>query len=337
MPEAPAQAQGGEGGRNVRPAGIRSRRWKMALAALAAVAVAWACWRWLPREARRVDGRFRVAVCQYDSRPDSYRWNVEHALRYAREAASHGAGAIILPEYSFCTAADALEGRAYRTMRHMMRRLGPRLGRFCRRHRCYLFVNIPHEPRGGDPGKPLRYNRTLVYAPDGSVAATYDKNLAAVLDEFCQVSEGARRPPVDLDFGRVGLMICKDTAFPRKFKHYRDADLIVAQFGHITDWRATTNDPPWLVNGIATADDDFPDIAARLCETIPLPAVFANKTGMEPEGCYTGGSCAVDAGGRVVARAGYGGDVFYADFELDENGRIRPGASPIPYEPPSPP
>lgn len=313
-------------------------RWRHPLGwlmvALALAAAACGLRRCDPGEMNLVDGRLRVAVCQYDSRPGAYRWNADHALRYAREAAEHGAGVIILPEYSFCTAADTLSGEAFREMRHVMRWLGPRLARFCRRHRCYLFVNLPHEARESAPHPPLRYNRTLVYAPDGSVAATYDKHIGAMLDEWCQVREGPARPPVDTEFGKIGLMICKDAAYPQKFADYGGADLIVVQFGHITDWTDDeTNDPPWLVNDMGTAHGDFPLIARRLADTFECNAVFANKTGLEPDGAYTGGSCIVDADGRIVVRADFGGDVLYADFELDEENRLIPDAPPIPHHP----
>ena len=330
MPNPGEENRVGTGGR-----GGRSRRkawWIALLVVLAVLAAALACCRWLPRKARRVDGRLRVAACQYDSRPGEYRWNVDHALRYAEEAADRGAGVIILPEYSFCTVADAVEGRAFFEIRHAMKWLQPRLARFCRRHRCYLFVNIPFEPKGTDPLHPWRRNRSLVFDPKGRVVATYDKRLAAALDVFCLVGEGPVQPPVDLDFGRVGLMICKDTSYLKRFDNYEGVDLITAQFGHITDWTISEDDPLWLSNDMGTADEDFPEIGLELGAQFQCPAVFANKTGLEPVGVYTGGSCAVAPDGQIVASAGFGGGILYVDFELDENGRIIRDAAPIPVD-----
>lgn len=333
MPNSGEETRAGTDGRGRRT--CRRTRWIVPLAVLAALAAVWACHLWLPRKAKRVDGRLRVAACQYDSRPGEYRWNVDHALRYAEEAADAGAGVIILPEYSFCTVADTVEGRAFFEIRHAMRWLKPRLGRFCRRHRCYLIVNIPFEPRGTDPLQPWRRNRTLVFDPRGRVVATYDKRFAAALDVFCHVGEGEVQPPVELDFGRVGLMICKDTSFLKRFGNYQGVDLITGQFGHITDWTKSENDPLWLSNDMDTADEDFPEIGQELGARFQCPAVFANKTGLEPVGVYTGGSCAVAPDGGIVARAGFGGGILYVDFELDENGRIRRGAAPIPVDEPS--
>jgi len=313
----------------------RGRAWRTAAwIVLFALAASWAAWRWSPRTAKRVDGRLRVAVCQYDSRPAKYRWNADHALRYAKEAAAHGAGVIVLPEYSFCTLADTVRGHAFKETRRLMRRLGPRLARFCRRHRCYLFANIPHEPGGAKHPKLLRRNRTLVYGPHGRVVAIHDKRLLAAADDFAQVSPGPPPPPLELDFGRIGLMVCKDTSTPRKFKQYLGVDLIIAQFAHITDWTMSTNAPPWIPNDMATAEVDFIRTGKTLGHSFRCPSVFANKCGLEPEGAYVGASCSVGANGKIVSRAGHGGDVLYVDFELDENGRLLPGRPPIPVEPP---
>ena len=62
-------------------------------------------------------------------------------------------------------------------------------------------------------------------------------------------------------------------------------------------------------------------------QELGLPLVMVNKTGMEPEGAYTGGSCAVGSDGRLVARADCGGDILYVEFPLDESGRLF-GANP---------
>ena len=78
---------------------------------------------------------------------------------------------------------------------------------------------------------------------------------------------------------------------------------------------------------IGNSLDDFPKIAAACAQELGLPLVMVNKTGMEPEGAYTGGSCAVGTDGRLIARADCGGDILYVDFPLDESGRLF-GANP---------
>jgi len=323
--------QTAEGERRFGWPGRRGRRWAAVAAALAVAAAGFHCWG--PRKVRCVEGRLRVAACQYDSRLGEYRWNAEHALRYAREAARNGAGVVILPEYSFCTVAEAVSGAAFKEMRHLMRRLGPRLRRFCRRHRCYLFVNLPHEPHVRAPEKAVRHNRTLVYAPDGRVVATYDKHVVASLDEWAGVRKGKPIPPVELSFGKVGLLICRDATEPESFPGHAGADLIVAQFGHLADWMNGTNAPPWMFNELETVQEDFPRLAKGLGKAFGRNAVFANKTGLEPDGVFTGGTCVVGTDGEILARAGFGGDILYADFELDGAGRLVPEAPPVPYVP----
>ena len=318
---------------------MKRRRLRLAAilaAALLAAAGAWAWWFFLaPRSVRLVDGnRLRAAVCQYDSRPNAWRWNREQALRYAQEAADNGAGLIVLPEYSFCTAHDTFTSLAFPKMRHAMRHFGPRLSRFCRRNRCYLVANFPWEARGGDPLAPDRRNRTLVYAPNGRVVATYDKHNIAFLDSFGLVKPGSEPiEPFNLGFGRIGVMLCRDSSYPRQFCAYRDADLLVVQFAHITDWNTTTNAPVWINNDMGTAHEDFPRVAQKLARTIHRPALFANKAGLEPEGAFTGGSCAVDEDGEIIARAGFGGDVLYVDFDLGSDGHLVPSVPPVSWTP----
>lgn len=274
------------------------------------------------------DRTLRVALCQYDSRPDAYEWNVRHALRYAEEAAENGADMIVLPEYSFCTADDVLNGDAFFRFRKGKARLCDALSDFADEHDCHLVVNVPVEFKDeGDEDVLHRRNRSVVFGPDGSVVARYDKRSLALLDQCSGIAGGMPADPVDLPFGRVGMMICRDSTYPRAFQRYRGADLLLVQFAHITAWDETSEPPVWLMNDIGNSLDDFPKIAAACARELGLPLVMVNKTGMEPEGAYTGGSCAVGSDGRLVARADCGGDILYVDFPLDESGRLF-GANP---------
>ena len=274
------------------------------------------------------DRTLRIALCQYDSRPVAYEWNVRHAFRYAEEAAANGADVIVLPEYSFCTADDVLNGDAFFRFRKGKARLCDALSDFADEHDCHLVVNVPVEFKDeGDEDVLHRRNRSVVFGPDGSVVATYDKRGLAILDTCSAIEPGPRVGPVDLPFGRVGMMICRDSTVPESFPLYRDADLLLVQFAHITAWDETSEPPVWLMNDIGNSLDDFPKIAAACARELGLPLVMVNKTGMEPEGAYTGGSCAVGSDGRLVARADCGGDILYVDFPLDESGRLF-GANP---------
>ncbi len=283
-----------------------------------------------------MDGRIRFALCQYDSRPDAYDWNLRHALAYAREAVGHGAGFVVLPEFSFCTADDVLDGGAFPFFRRNAEKIERRLARFSRRNRCYLLVNVPYEKtdRTKKEGAPVRRNRSILFGPSGKRVATYDKSHAAILDSAAGIDAGEEEALVELPFGSIGLMVCRDSSSPEDFPSYRKADAVLIQFAHITDWTEGDDlDPIWLVNDIGTSHIDFPRIGNRLASTFGRPfGLFVNKTGFEPAGGFTGGSCAISRDGVVLARAGFGSDILYVDAALDEDGRLA-GANPIPFRP----
>lgn len=311
------------------------RRRVLCLALLAVlVAAGVLAYLYLPRSPQLADGKMRFALCQYDSRPGSIQWSIRHALSYAQEAADHGAGFIVLPEYSFCTADDTLNGKAFFYFRKKAAKIQRRLSAFSRRNRCYLLVNIPHEESGkAREGElfPPRKNRSLLFDPSGRIVAKYEKRNIAFLDSFGGVRRGDSEALVDLPFGKVGLMICRDASYGRKYPSYREADIVIVQFAHITDWTSDQErDPAWLTNDMGTSLADFPKVGRRLALSFQRPtALFANKTGFEPDGGFTGGSCAIGADGTILARAGTYADILYMDYALDENGRIRIDEPPV--------
>lgn len=306
------------------------------LAAAIVAACLLALERLRPVRARLANDRLRFAVCQYDSRPDAYDWNLQHALAYAQEAADHGAGFVILPEYSFCTADDALNGDAFRFFRRNAKRIERRLSGFSRRNRCYLLVNVLHEDPDwkGDDGTAVRRNRSLLFAPSGDLVRIYDKRQTAILDEVAGIDASADEALVELPFGTIGLMVCRDASYPESFPSYRKADVVAVQFAHITDWTEDCErDPIWLTNDMATSHVDFPRIGKRLARTFARPfALLANKTGFEPNGGFTGGACAVSKEGDVIALADFGSDILYVDAPLDDAGRLT-GEDPVPFCP----
>jgi predicted amidohydrolase len=70
-------------------------------------------------------------------------------------------------------------------------------------------------------------NRTYVLAPDGAIAAQYDKIHMFDVDlgngeryaESATFQAGSQARTVDLPWGRLGLTICYDLRFPHLFRH----------------------------------------------------------------------------------------------------------------------
>jgi nitrilase len=161
----------------------------------------------------------KVAAVQMVSGPEVGR-NLDAAGRLVADAAAAGAVLVALPEY-FC-----LLGR--RDTDKLLHAEAPGDGpiqRFladtARRHGLWLVGGTL--PIRADGGRVL--NSNCVYAPDGTLAARYDKiHLFAFDNGREQYDEGrtlaAGRTPVALQAGplRVGLSVCYDLRFPELYR-----------------------------------------------------------------------------------------------------------------------
>jgi deaminated glutathione amidase len=166
----------------------------------------------------------KIAALQMVSTPSVER-NLEAARRLIGLAAGQGAELVALPEY-FCfmgqrdtdklAIAEAAGDGAIQRM----------LADAARAHRVWV-VGGTLPLRSPDPQRVL--NSSCVYAPDGTLAARYDK---IHLFRFEKVSDGVResydegraiRPGsaavgFDADGVRVGLSVCYDLRFPELYR-----------------------------------------------------------------------------------------------------------------------
>ena len=165
-------------------------------------------------------------------------------------------------------------------------------------------------------------NRSVLIAPDGSVAARYDKihmfdvNVSAT--EVYRESEGyrpgARAVLAETPFAKVGMTVCYDVRFPALYRRLAQAGAqiitVPAAFNHITGaahWETL--------------------LRARAIETgcfVLAPA----QTGFHPEangkGRRTHGhSLAIAPWGEVLADAGSEPGVTLVDLDLGEVDRAR--------------
>ncbi|MEO6410211.1 MAG: carbon-nitrogen hydrolase family protein [Burkholderiaceae bacterium] len=162
----------------------------------------------------------KVAALQMASGPDMAR-NLETAWRLAREAARGGAQLVALPEY-FChlgegerAKLDIAEAPGDGPIQHMLASVARELG---------LWVIGGTLPiRCDDPGR-VR-NANCVYAPDGSLAARYDKihlfrydNGRESYDEGRVIEPGDAPRTVQAGALRIGLSVCYDLRFPELYR-----------------------------------------------------------------------------------------------------------------------
>jgi len=162
----------------------------------------------------------KIAALQMVS-TTSVEQNLETAMRLIAQAARDGAGLVALPEY-FC-----LMGRADRDKLAIAETAGDgpiqrMLADTARAHGVWL-IGGTLPLRSNDPERVLNSNG--VYAPDGRLAARYDKihlfrydNGRERYDEGVAILAGDQPTAVQVGALRVGLSVCYDLRFPELYR-----------------------------------------------------------------------------------------------------------------------
>ncbi|KPL54019.1 amidohydrolase [Prosthecomicrobium hirschii] len=166
-------------------------------------------------------------------------------------------------------------------------------------------------------------NRAFVIAPDGSVAARYDKIHLFDVDlvggesyrESNRIRPGAESVTVDLPWGRLGLAICYDLRFPQLFRalaREAGADILSVPAA----FTQQTGEAHWHVLLRARAIENGAWVFA------------AAQSGLHENGRSTyGHSLIIDPWGRIVAEAADGPGIAIADIDL---GRVAEARGRIP-------
>ncbi len=250
-----------------------------------------------------MDG-MKIAALQMVSTPDVER-NVKSACRLIAQAAASGARLVVLPEY-FC-----LMGRRDDDKLRVAEVAGSgpiqqALAGAARQHGLWV-VGGTLPLQGSDASHAL--NSCGVYAPDGSLAARYDKiHLFAFDNGRERYDEGrtldAGSAPVAVQAGplRVGLSICYDLRFPELYRALMDppCDLLCVP----SAFTYTTGQAHWELL-----------LRARAVEN-QCYVVAAAQGGTHENGRRTWGhSLIVDPWGEVVAVQAEGEGVVIAELD----------------------
>jgi len=258
--------------------------------------------------------RFRAAAVQMTSGPDVAA-NLEQAAALIAEAAAAGAALAVLPEnFSFMGADDAArvavaepadEGPAQRFAVEQ-----------ARRHTLWLVAGtIPVAQADGRVK-----SRSLLIAPDGRIAARYDKihlfdvSVPATEGESYRESAttvaGDRIVCADTGLARVGMSVCYDIRFPALFDRLGAAgmDLLVVPAA----FTVPTGRVHWQ-----------PLLKARAIESLCY-VVAAGQFGEHPGGRLTyGHSLIVGPWGEILAECPDGTGVVHAEIDMIELNRLR--------------
>ena len=162
----------------------------------------------------------KIAALQMVSTP-SVEGNLDTARRLIAQAAASGAGLVALPEY-FCFMGHSDRDKLGIAEAPGEGPIQQALADAAREHKLWV-IGGTLPMRTGDPER-VR-NASCVYAPDGSLAARYDKihlfrydNGREAYDEGRVLQAGSEPVSVQAGAWRVGLSVCYDLRFPELYR-----------------------------------------------------------------------------------------------------------------------
>ncbi|MFC2973794.1 NAD+ synthase [Azotobacter bryophylli] len=226
----------------------------------------------------------RVVMAQLNLRVGDVHGNVERIIEAACNARDdRDADVIVFPELSLCGYPP--EDLLLRSS--MQRRIEQGLKRLQEAVRgIYLVVGYPWLE------EEKRFNAAAVIA-DGELLATYYKQHLPnyrVFDERRYFEPGSEACVVDIKGVPVALSICEDIWFPGPMRqaHEAGAQLVLS-----------LNASPFHLDKQHEREEV---LATRVSES-GMPVVYVNQVGGQDELVFDGGSCVIDAGGRITQRA----------------------------------
>ena len=256
----------------------------------------------------------RTAVVQMRSTADRAA-NLDRASAWVTDAAARGARLVCLPEnFAWLDREghkiDVAEQEDGGPAVDLTRNLAARLGIYVAAGSIAL--------RTGKPGRTT--NSQLVWGPDGSLLARYDKiHLFDVhLDEEHQflesrfVQPGDRIVTVDVDGWRVGLSVCYDLRFPELYRELvlRGAEVLLVP----SAFTARTGRDHWETL-----------IRARAIENLCYVAAAAQWGRHNDRRESHGDAMIVDPWGDILVRMPEGEGVVCADLEAGRLESVRRG------------
>lgn len=255
---------------------------------------------------------FRAALVQMRSGVDLAR-NATDAEKLIREAAATGAHYVLTPEVTNIFEPDKDRLRA--TVRNeaddpcvrMAARVAKDLG---------LHLHIGSVAVKADDGRIA--NRSLLFRPDGAIAARYDKIHLFDIDlpsgesyrESATYSPGGEAVAIGLPFARLGLAICYDMRFPRLANALANAGASVITYP--AAFTVPTGEAHWHVL-----------LRARAIETGSF-VLAAAQGGLHEGGKATyGHSLIVNPWGEILAEAGTEPCVIAAEIDIAASQKAR--------------
>lgn len=243
----------------------------------------------------------RVVMAQLNLRVGDVHGNVERIIEAACTARDdRDADVIVFPELSLCGYPPEdllLRSSMQRRIEQGLQRLKDEI------KGIYLVVGYPWLE------EEKRYNAAAVIA-DGELLATYYKQHLPnyrVFDERRYFEPGSEACVLDIKGVPVALTICEDIWFPEPMRQAREAG---AQL------MLSLNASPFHLEKQHEREEI---LATRVAEG-GMPVVYVNQVGGQDELVFDGGSCVMDAAGRITQRApAFVEGLYPVDLNIAEN------------------
>ena len=178
-----------------------------------------------------------------------------------------------------------------------------RISTLCKKYEVSVVYGLPEFGADGE-----YYNSAVMLGPDGSILGSYRK--VHLFDtEKLHFKPGTEINVIETPFGKVGLMICWDTAFPELARTYalQGADLLIVS----TNWENPYSDD-WDLITRARAFDNT------------LHLVSSNRIGQEKTLSFFGHSNIISPTGKIIAALNEETEgIIHATLDLTQTPSLR--------------
>lgn len=246
----------------------------------------------------------KVALVQLDcSSAEPVASRIARARALVAQAAAAGAQVIVLPELWHVGAFDMAAARD--NAESLTGPLVTGLGALAKEHSVWLHGGSFCELDGDE-----HFNTSVIFTPDGQLAATYRKIHLFGFDggETTLMSGGDELVVIDTPLGPTGIATCYDLRFPELFRALTAGDATV--FLMCSGW-PTPRIAHWDVLAQARAIEDQAWVIA------------CNQVGTQGKLTLGGHSIVVSPTGEVIAMAGSDETVLLADIDIELPGQWR--------------
>jgi predicted amidohydrolase len=154
--------------------------------------------------------KIKLALVQFDSKIKDVEYNLKKGLKFVKEAGEKKADIIVFPELfttgynvdiiksDYFDLAETINGNTINTLK---------------KEAMNNNINIVAPIALEKEIKGVIYNSAVVIDRLGNILGSYDKTHLWAGDKF-YFKEGNSYPVFELDFGKIGIMICYDGGFP---------------------------------------------------------------------------------------------------------------------------